>query len=274
MHIDGTPVTTRLVKEIHRAATTPEIREYYIRKYNWTDEVIASVDWEGQTKAMETFTQSKHRTLHKYIHAWLPTGDHMRKRYRGTNKCPHCKELEMAAHLTQCSLEEQSRDIFIDRLAERLQALQTDRGLMQLLLDLLNNRKGTVPRINIENKIWTLQLRYEQTQIGNQKLWSGYLTQTWGDIQEPIYREKNSPAHLTGSKWVKIVIKEIFQYVLSVWQRRNETVHETTGQVSHMREHILAQVRALYGKYSKHTDILLGLYKHNIDTLEKNPLNI
>ena len=200
LHIDGTPVTTRIVGEIHRAATTPDLRDYYIRRKGWTDEIIASIDWDGQTKALESFTQSKQRTLHKYIHGWLLTGDHMQRRYGGTGTCPHCEQLETAEHLTRCKSEVQRRDIFLDTLTEKMRTLHTDQGLMQMIINYLSDRQGKLKKVRIDNETWVRQLQYEQTQIGIKQMWSGFLTQTWGDIQAKIYRADNRQRHCTGNK--------------------------------------------------------------------------
>lgn len=41
--------------------------------------------------------------------------------------------------------------------------------------------------------------------------------------------------------------------------------------MSQIREHTIKSVRTLYQRYAKHTDILPGLFKHSLETLEKKP---
>ena len=171
------PKNRRELRRFHHAATTPDIREYYIRRNGWNDDTLASIDWEGQTKAITSFTQSKQRTLHKYIHGWLPTGDHMKKRYGGAGKCPHCDQHETAEHLTNCKHEEQSRDVFLDKLTKKMQALHTDLGITELIIAHLGNRKGKETKVGVNNTTWVQQIQYEQTQIGRPRMWAGFLTQ-------------------------------------------------------------------------------------------------
>ena len=37
--------------------------------------------------------------LHKYIHGWLPTGNHLKRRYKIENQCPFCSKPEDEEHL-------------------------------------------------------------------------------------------------------------------------------------------------------------------------------
>lgn len=45
--------------------------------------------------------------------------------------------------------------------------------------------------------------------------------QRWGDIQEEVYRARGEAKELTGGRWVKTVLREIFNFVAVLWQRRN-----------------------------------------------------
>ena len=74
LYIQDAPITTKYTAEIIRAAHTPEIRQYYREKYKWTDETLATLDWEAYDKALKRMKMSDQRTIHKFTHNWLPTG--------------------------------------------------------------------------------------------------------------------------------------------------------------------------------------------------------
>ena len=46
LYIQCQPITTNYTAEIQRAATTPDICNYYIRKHNWTDQTMSLIDWD------------------------------------------------------------------------------------------------------------------------------------------------------------------------------------------------------------------------------------
>lgn len=39
------------------------------------------------------------------------------------------------------------------------------------------------------------------------------MVKRWRDIQEDIYRERREPKELTGCRWVKTMLREIFSFV-------------------------------------------------------------
>ena len=112
---------------------------------------------------------------------------------------------------------------------------------------------------------------YEQSQIGNHRIWQVFLTQTWRDIQEHLYRQHKKPKNYTGSRWVQLVIKEIYRYALQVWTNRNEALHETLEKVGLHHKHLLTKLEILYQKNKETSNILPGLYKYSLEILKKKP---
>lgn len=65
----------------------------------------------------------------------------------------------------------------------------------------------------------------EQRKLGSEAIYMGILTQTWGDIQEGDYRQRREPRELTGNRWVKTMILEMYSLLQILWKTRNERVH-------------------------------------------------
>ena len=47
-------------------------------------------------------------------------------------------------------------------------------------------------------------------------MWQGFLTQTWGDIQEEHYQKTNQEHRYTGGRWVKTVIMAILKHATRI----------------------------------------------------------
>ena len=43
-------------------------------------------------------------------------------------------------------------------------------------------------------------------------MWRGYITQTFGDIQETYYRDHKEEQKYTGTAWSRMIVKLFFQY--------------------------------------------------------------
>ena len=136
--------------------------------------------------AQTKFTTGQQRTLHKYVHGWLPTGNHMEYWYGIKSQCPFCKEAEDNNHVLGCSKQQHFQEAFETKLEKSLKQWNTEPGLARLLLQHL---RGTqTPYSGSETDIhWVEQLIQEQKDIGSTQLWRGFLTQTWRGLQETFY---------------------------------------------------------------------------------------
>ena len=55
--------------------------------------------------------------------------------------------------------------------------------------------------------------RIEQEELGSGSVWLCFMVQRWVDIQQDIYRERREPKELIGGRWVKNMLREIFNFV-------------------------------------------------------------
>ena len=187
LYINGEPITGQYGKAIHHAATTPDIRDYYAAKHGWTDGTLKTVDWEAFEHAQARFTTLQQRNIHKYVHNWLPTGEVQDKRYKTTTKCSQCPQADTQDHMRQCTLNQPQLTQYYKTLEQHLKKWRTEPGLAR---PWINTLKGnSVEYTGTEtNQEWIRALRREQAALGHTQLWTGFLTQTWGDIQEAYHR--------------------------------------------------------------------------------------
>ena len=72
-------------------------------------------------------------------------------------------------------------------------------GLARLWIDTLKG--NSVEYTGTEtNQEWIRSLRREQVALGHTQLWTGFLTQTWGDIQEAYHHQEKHDQAYTGKR--------------------------------------------------------------------------
>ena len=271
LYIQDEPITTKYSQEIIRASHTPEIREYYRKKYKWTDDIMETLDWEAYTNAQKRFNHAAQKNIHKYTHNWLPTGNNLQKRYNTQNKCPYCKLPENHLHVITCATHKEDNERFYQKFENMLKRNKTDLGLSKLMIQMLKGEEIEYDE-KYKNKIWIQQLITEQKKIGTELMWTGHITQTWGDIQEHEYRQTEQKIGYTGSRWARIVLQHIFKHMLDRWSQRNKKLHNNLQQPTPYREAIQAKITELYTKYEKTPEVFPRLYKHKLKHLLQKPM--
>ena len=270
LFIQGLPITSNYSVEIQRAATTPEIAEYYIRKHNWTDQIMDTIDWDAFGRAFGSFRTTQKRTLHKYIHNWLPLGKLLEHRHNQQSKCPHCSGQDTRDHLHACPHQTHSYHEHTTQLKQKLQTWKTEPGLARLLLQYIQNAPKQYTGTE-KNEHWILQLQREQDQIGAHNLKIGFLTQTWGDIQESFHRREKHPIGDSGTLWATRVLTFIWDHALTMWNIRNTAIHNPKATATPQRKDQEHQVQILYNRYRDQPNILSGLFKYSLTTLLGKP---
>ena len=224
LNIAGKPITSKYAQEIRHAATTPAVRTYYRRHHGWTDQTMASMDWQALHDGQKRYTATDQQKIHKYVHELLPTGDNIKIRYNYTQPCPHCGKSENRDHLLLCTHNQAYKEEFYIHLHRTLGQKQTEPGLLRLLIDML--RGGVAEYTGTEkNKQWIINLLQQQGSIGESKLWTGFLTNIWGDIQESYLRRNHHHDKLSGTDWAKTVVSLVWRFFLETWARRNHALH-------------------------------------------------
>lgn len=195
----------------------------------------------------------------------------MKKRYKVDNKCPHCTQAENNLHIIKCPTQHDQRQHFFQKMDLLLKHNKTEPGLSLLLIRALKG-EPLQPLNQDSNKEWTRQLIQEQKKIGIDKMWLGHMTQTWGDIQEHTYRQTGQKAAYTGTRWARIILQQIFQYVLRQWEHRNQKLHQQLQSPAPYREAIQRDIKELYRKFEHTPEIFPRLYKHKLNDLLKKPM--
>ena len=128
---------------IHVKIRGEEIRDYLMRKNNWTPAIIAGIEWKGLEKVLKPMAFHRRLTLLQLIHNWQNVGSQkqqslestepplpnetrvttaLREKYqRHVGQCPfHCGLNEDAMHYMQCPATKASN--FCTQLIKKIQA--------------------------------------------------------------------------------------------------------------------------------------------------------
>ena len=263
LYINGNRITTKISKEILRAATTPDLRDYYTKKYKWTDESLDQMDWNAQHEAILTFPGKTQRMLHKHMHGWLPTGKQMHRRHNIVNKCPYCQKPEDENHMINCTGQQHEKDIFKKYMTQRLKMMQTEDNLRKTIITYLFTRNGLITN----EDPWIKKIITAQNKIGRYMMWRGFITQQWGDYMEHYYRKGAFEKQYSGTTWAKRLVTYIFTYDVEAWQRRNNKMHQDHKHENPHRDKLIQNIRDKYRRYEHKPEVLPCLYKHKLRTL-------
>ena len=135
---------------------------------------------------------------------------------------------------------------------------------------LLKNEEATY-RGTEKNTEWIQQLQNEQRHLGLPQMWTGFISQSWGDIQEHYHWRERHDQSYTGKRWATNVVQSLWTCALHLWRKRVHWVHKDTKQVHPHRKALHQQVKTLYQKLKQIPNILAGLFKHNPAQLQEKP---
>ena len=270
LYIDGEPITGKYGGAIHHAATSPEIGQYYQRKHGWTHKTLQTIDWDAFGRAQKRFTTLQQRNLHKYVHDWLPTGEVQDRRYKTKSKCPLCPNQDTRDHMRQCPTNSSVMEEFYSNLERQLTKWKTEPGLARLWLTSLKG--DALPYRGTEkNSQWIQQLQDEQHTLGHKQMWSGFISQKWGDVQEAYHRREKHNQTYTGKRWATTLVHSLWTLALSLWKKRVQALHRATQLIPPHQQALIKQIRNLYVNLRDTPNILSGLFKHDLRQLTEKP---
>ena len=105
LKIKGKWISTKYKETIQRAHQREAMKKYCQKRYNWSDEIFASIDNKAIGRARKGFKHSWKVRTSKLMHGWLPV-NHVRARITGIAHCPGCccKD-ETIEHMYKCPNE-------------------------------------------------------------------------------------------------------------------------------------------------------------------------
>ena len=223
--ISGNPKTS-----IYKHIMQKQQVEYWIGKHKFPQTSAASIAWPSIAKATQASRLSRQHFIAKWNSHQLATGTVM-KRWdkRALDKCPFCPHSpEITDHILLCqSTEVQShRDESLNTFYATLRKADTSPLLLEVIEKELQHW-ATGSRTNLIHYVLP-HLRpaiLSQRAIGWQSFLEGFYSQEILDFQQHYYANKHSRKNAIN--WSSIAIRAGWTFISSMWQHRNEKIHNT-----------------------------------------------
>jgi ribonuclease HI len=233
---------------LQKAGEIP-IQHYYKTKYGWSRSVFDSIDWDLQQKVLRTYSQNDQRRLLKFAHDWLPTNFRLyREEQEQSPACRLCGDLEETNdHLLRCQHPRQQQTRL--RVSDYLWKDNENHGNSEL-----NNIIELALSESIHNKEWKpvmsaiseelLPCIRQQNKIGWHHMFKGRIARDMTKYMETHYRTLpiDSKKH-TGERWGKMLLRNIWNMVLQLWETRNEIIHGNQVQDARTTERLRLEHR-------------------------------
>jgi hypothetical protein len=245
-----------ITKDSHKwlmeAATRIPVQQFYNEKYGWTQQdTFDSIDWETQYKTLTSFDTNDQRRILKLVHGWLPTFDRMHRELQSTTKrCPLCYYItESNIHLLSC---------------KHAQQVETIQGLQKYLADDTAGHKSLTTIVQvalrkaIDDPTWTPTLTEDeelnrciraQSKIGWQHFFLGRIAKAIPRfIDHQLETPHNNRKQKQGEKWLRKIIRKIWDTYLQLWKQRNEIVHgiQEGDKLNSQRQRLTARLERCY----------------------------
>jgi len=140
LHLPAGIITCNMKKEVSMARTTESMKQCMIKKYGWEEETFLDIKWEAHRRAANRH-HKRRTTLNKHLKNFLSVGKVV-SRYdpvKHRSDCPACGTgegtcLETCSHVCRCPARSDWRKQFMSGLRKKLNSLDTETGLMEMML--------------------------------------------------------------------------------------------------------------------------------------------
>jgi hypothetical protein len=235
-------ITRDTQKWLMQKAGEIPIQHYYREKYGWKWDAFNAVHWEVQHKVLRTYQQSDQRRILKFVHGWLPTNHRLyREGQEASPTCPLCGNLEETNdHLLDCPTSEQQQiryqmNAYIWRDNENHGNSELNNIIELALTESITNRKWTPVMSAVSREL--VPCIQQQNKIGWHHMFRGRIAKKMSEFMESHYRSMPiDRKRYTGERWSKMLIKNIWNMVLKLWEKRNEMIHGKQQQVGRRTE--------------------------------------
>ena len=172
--------------------------------------------------------------------------------------------------MRQCTANSKEIEEFYLQTERQLKKWKTEPGLARLWLEILRGNEGDY-RGTEQNTQWINSLKAEQKTLGNNQMWTGFISQKWGDIQEAFHRRENHKQEYTGKRWATNLVHSLWTLAMGLWKKRVQLIHRANQTVTPHRKSLITKIWYLYSKIGKTPHILSGLFKHDVRKLIGKP---
>ena len=232
IRIHGMTVGTNLFQYLRKAIQGGGIFEYWVDKRKRVGEAnVGLIDWEAQGKALKSLKQSRRQWVSKFVSGWCGTGKMMKRwKQRVTSSCPRCNNpVEDNTHILECKAVGARAEwtLACKKVDDWLNTATTCPELTRLVIKALDNWKDKKPIVYDSDLDFPgiKKLLEAQEKIGWRLFFDGCLALEWAQVQQKYYDWIGS--RKSGRKWVRGLIRQLWEVAFSAWEHRNSVLHDT-----------------------------------------------
>lgn len=243
--IDGVTVVNRLENAVRNAASTPSLRQYYIRTKGWHKKAPDLVDWYPHGRALHNLPFHTRLRILKFIHGWLPVNARQHREDPTIPRtCLCCQEVETVWHVLYCAhpSRREAKDNFMKSLDKYFRTSHTDPAVAKVLTCAFQSLPATPTFENTPEHV--NEFIRDQQLIGWHELYCGRLSKSLLDVQNN-YRDRHQKGHPV-ERWAYRLIRLVWSYVNDVWMLRNEQQHATINSSATTTDRLRNQIIAVY----------------------------
>ena len=118
-HLKGRTITRDLKQSIREILSVPRLKQYYLKKYQWTDTIFDTVDWDIFRPVYKKYiTKNGIQWMHKFCCGKLPTGQRVQKwDYYHDKRCISCLQpVEDDNHIFTCEKRKAHRRSILNQI--------------------------------------------------------------------------------------------------------------------------------------------------------------
>jgi len=274
--IQGATITGGYKWAIRQALTLPAYFIYLRGRFDWTDEVLESIDWDSFKRIIRKY-RNRQATVVKHIHGFAPTGKYA-NRYdkHQPAACPACGfEVECNDHLLSCSTA--SRVNFRDQTKQKLvkamkSTLASDPILWHIIWrgmeSVFSESTEGVTKTDFPDQYRTLI--DQQNQIGWIHVFRGRWSVEWQKAHESwAIMNPHQCIKRKGKDWISDLGGKLLGAWIDLWTLRNDERHSKTVQdrETTMKAIVRSQMDEIYSYRDRLCPVDKDLIPHvDVDT--------
>jgi hypothetical protein len=241
--IQRTRVTGRYEDVIHESIDGSYLHHYLSAKHNWSDSTWSLIDWYSHERHLKVLNGACLYHRLKFIHDWQPTNSQKFKFTKSDDAsiglCPCCKTtLEDHDHVLRCPSQASTRYLALQDIRSSIKQTTSPAGLV-LWTGLAHWLNHLNEPLSIDTSRYTgdtqllVQLAlHEQERIGWDKAFRGYLSLTWGLLENPHDVPNPYNKNPQPSAWVISTLSNLGNFSKATWKDRCTELHDPNNTSS------------------------------------------
>ena len=218
-------------RAIRHAASVPKLHKYLRRKFQWSKQIISSIDWDTFQLAANNYSTTDNHLL-KLVYDQLPTRQHKAKfePWVSTN-CHYCDQEESFQHLLVCDnpISSHFRKQLILDINTTLTKSKAPQGFITAITTALQDWFQDKPILRNAPTITRMHRAiHSQSKIGWKFFLKGFLSTEWTTYLQYDH-DRHAKDHQTTidiPKLLSRLIKCIWQSQSNLWTAHLSNIHD------------------------------------------------